>query len=400
MPRKDKQFLPATQNPVQIVIEDSRGTPQNLAYLMDAARIRAAVDNAESGRVDDLWSLFQGVLAGDSWIQGLLATRKLSVLNDVIRVEPTDPKAADDVVAAADVQSAILGVPDFRRVFLSHLLDSVVLPVSVSEKIYLPDQQTPGRFRLHRLVAVPHFLEDFRTGTIMLRRQDERGAAIDDVYPIDPRRHVVHRGNLLNAPDNWGGPMRSLLVLWLVRTCNREWWARNAERWGMPFPVGKYPAGDTTAKASLQNAFSNALRIGGMVVSDQTTIDLIEASGSSNDAFERLQKWAERQIQIAIVGQDLSSSSAPTGMNSGVATLQGQVRDDMTAFDSQMIGQTLTDHLAKPHLAINGLRGSCRVEIGAASNLRALCQLASVLPSYLLLGLNSPTTVSRRFLVC
>ena len=167
----------------------------------------------------------------------------------------------------------------------------------------------------------------------------------------------------------------------------------------MPFPVGKYPAGDTAAKASLQSAFSNALRIGGMVVSDQTTIELIEASGSSTDAFERLQKWAERQIQIAIVGQDLSSSSAPTGLGSGVATLQGQVRDDMTAFDSQMIGQTLTDHLAKPHLSINGLRGSCKVEIGAASNLRAMGQLASVLPSIFAAGMeltdDGISTISR-----
>ena len=381
----DSAPRPATQ---QIVIEDSRGAPENEAHKMDAARIRTAIYNAEHGIVDDLWALYQGVIAGDPWIQGLLATRKLACLQQPITCEPEDEKNQNDVAAASEIENLLYSVKKFRRTAIAHLLDSILRPVAITEKVYRPDATRPGRYTLDRIVPVYHHLEDYRQGTLKLRNQlPLDGSALDSTYEIDQYRHIVHRGNILTVPDNWGGPFRSLLMLWLLRTCNREWWARNAERWGSPIPVGKYPSGDLDAKRQLKNAFENFLRLGGLVVSDQTAIEMVQANASgSTDAFERLQKWAESQIQILIVGQELSSSAEATGMGSGVASLQGQVRDDLAQLDTTLLGETLNEDLARPHLAINGFVGSARIKIGASTDYRMAAALSEIMPGLAAIG--------------
>ncbi len=380
--RRKKQTVPAKPPVEQIVIEDSRSMPQNMAHMMDASRIRAAIVSAEQGYVRDLWSLYQGVLIGDPWIQGLLQTRKLACLEQPITCEPSDEENADDVAAAEAVEDALEALRGFRSLSMSHLMDSILTPVSVAEKIYAPDPESPGRFRLQRVVPVYHHLEDYRAGRLRLHAQAEPdGRVIDEFYDIDTMRHIVHKGNILSLPDNWGGPMRSLLFLWLLRTCNREWWARNAERWNAPIPVGKYPPGDRDAKRQLEAAFSNFLRLGGLVVSDQTAVELIQSAASgSADAFERLQNWAGREIQILIVGQELSSTSQATGLGSGVASLQGRVRDDLADLDIALLSETLTDQLARPHLEINGIRGDVRVKVGATTNYRLASALSEIMP--------------------
>lgn len=388
--QKPKKTVSAPVEPV--FIEDDRGAPPNTAYAMDASRIRAAIECAETGQVGDLWNLYAGIIAGDSWIQGLLSTRKLAVLNDIIRAIPDDEKNPDDVEAADEMNATIKQLRSFRRSTLSHLLDAILWPVAVVEKVYRPDESRPGRFLLDRILPVQHYAEDYRNGRLQLRHQDpSSGRTLDTLYDIDAFRHIVHRGSMLTTPDNWGGPFRSLLILWLLRTCNREWWGRNTERFGSPFPVGKYPAGDRDAKAKLQSAFSNFLRLGGLVVSDQTTIELIKgADAGSTSAFQQLQSWAETQIQILILGQTLSATAESTGLGSGVANLQGMVRDDIIRFDSRILAETLDDSLARPHLELNSLSGSCHIQIGDATDIKRAAVIAGMMPGIMAAGL-TPT---------
>ena len=91
---------------------------------------------------------------------------------------------------------------------------------------------------------------------------------------------------MLTTPDNRGGPMRSLVFWWLLSSMGRDWWARFLDKYGSPFLVGKYDQADDASRGVLERAFQWAVRVGGIVVSKQTEVEIIQASASqSGDAF-------------------------------------------------------------------------------------------------------------------
>jgi len=366
----------------QQIIEDGRGAPESIANLMDAASINSALINAEQGNVADLWNLYDSIIAGDPWLQAMLQQRKLASLSDVITIEAEDPKDPLDIAAAQMVDENMRRLRRFRMGTLSHLMDGVIRPVSCAEMVFVPDHNKPGKYMLNRVVNVPHFCEDFTTGKLAILKQQEgnAGRTSSETYPVERGRHIVHRGHTLTAPDCWGGPMRALVFLWLLRTCNREWWARSLERWGAPIPVGKYPAADKSAKLALQSAFSRFTRMGGLVISDATSVDLIAGPAAGNgDAWEKMQNWAERQITVSILGQDLSSGAQPTGLGSGVADLHGRVRDDLILMDEMALAETLTNDFAAPIIEWNGMPGHCKVVIGSGTNLSKAAAISDIL---------------------
>lgn len=377
---------------VQSVVEDFRATPESMANQMDAGRITSALAAAEQGFVGELWNLYDSIIAGDVWIQAMLAQRKLAILNDAINAEPEDPDRPEDAAAAAEVAAAMRGLRRFRMGTLSHLLDGVLRPLAVSEMVFRADAARPGKFRLDRIVDVPHFCEDYSKGRLEIFKQDagNAGRTGTETYEVEVGRHIVHRGHILTAPDNWGGPMRPLVFLWLLRTCNREWWARSLERWGSAIPIGKYPSGDKSAKAALQAAFGRFHRLGGMVVSDNSTVELIAgAAAGDGTAWEKLQNWAERQITISILGQELSSGAQATGLGSGVADLQGRVRDDLSLMDEMALGETLTNDFALAVTQANGLPGRCKVVVGTGTNLAKASGLATILANLSTAGIEA-----------
>ena len=130
---------------------------------------------------------------------------------------------------------------------------------------------------------------------------------------------------------------------------------------------GKYDSGDENTRTLLQQAFSAATKLFGIAVSREVDIELKEASGNSGDAFKIFHEIANAEISKLIVGQTLSSTASPTGMNSGVADLQGDVREDLRQFDAIMLIETLQDQLINQLLEVNGLDGNVQLMWGSAS---------------------------------
>jgi hypothetical protein len=324
----------------------------------------------------------------------------MAVLSETAAILPEDKTNADDLLAAEAVRAMIAGCENWT-IGLTHLLDATLWPVAVCEKIFQPAEPTQGgkvslRFKLHRLEPVDPALLCFRKlnpygnaerGT----RNAEPAAAVEDsalpaprsafeeglrfyrtapsgridynlieTYAAEEARHLVHRGHLLQSlPDCWGGPMRAIVFWWLLGVLGRDWFARMMERYGNPFLVGRTNSRDKEAVTFLQEAFSLATKVGGLVVDVETQIELKEAAVAGGaDAFERFLGVCNREISKAIVGQELSATAASTGLGSSVGKLQSDVRDDIRRFDQQLLGEVLRRQLFAPFLQINGLRGA------------------------------------------
>ena len=334
-------------------VVDSRQEPPSMALNMDAGRVMAVIAAAEGGYTRDLFALYRDVIIADSHLQGEWTKRKLSVLGDSLTILPFNKEDPKDVATAAAVKQAIAECKTWRSA-TSSLLDATLYPVSVIEKTFRP---TGSGYAIEKLTPVPYHLLDYSTGRMRIFDVDQQsGAVLSTTHDPDPNRYIVHRGHLLSSPDNWGGPMRSLLFWWLLSAMDREWWARFLERYGSPFLVGKFA--DEEGQNVLTSAFSLATRLGGLVISSDTSVEIQKASASdSGDAYDKFLTICQREKSKLILGQTLSSEAQPGGLGGGAADLQSDVREDIRRFDATVLADTMLHQLIAQFCVINNLPG-------------------------------------------
>jgi phage gp29-like protein len=149
-------------------------------------------------------------------------------------------------------------------------------------------------------------------------------------------------------------------VFWdLLSKLGRDWFSRFMERYGSPFIVGKTDAANKQAVDFLESALSLSTKIGGLVVDEATTIELEQAvTSNAADAYEKFLNVCNREISKVLVGQTTSAEAQATGLGSGVAKFQSEVRDDIRQFDQLKLGETIAKQLFANLLAFNGLPGA------------------------------------------
>jgi phage gp29-like protein len=109
----------------------------------------------------------------------------------------------------------------------------------------------------------------------------------------------------------------------------------------------------------MERAFKLSTRLGGLVVTRETEVEIMQAAASATgEAYERFIALCNDEKSKLIIGQTLSSSSKSTGLGSGVADLQSSVRSDIRAFDATKLSMTLRDQLFKQLLEINVIPGN------------------------------------------
>lgn len=339
---------------------------------LTAARLLGIIDQAEGGSTEELFALYRDVIASDTHIQSEFAKRKDAVLGDTVAVLPWD-KADPSCVASQKLCAKLVDSAPFTTL-ADWLLNATLYPVAVAEKVFAP---APGGYRLFRVVPVPYRLLDYSGGGLKIFDADAQGNRLSTSREPDPARYIVHRGHNLPIPDTWGGPMRACLFWWLLKTMSRQWWAELLERFGMPFLKGKFS--DDAGKAILTRAFAMAQRLGGVVISKNTEVEIQQAaSGDSSNSHERFIEACNREISRLIVGQTLSSTAEATGLGSGTASLQGAVKDDIRKKDARLLSVTIRGQLFSQFCAINGEFGPAPIVVFGSDSAAEMASLVDL----------------------
>lgn len=364
----------------------------NLSVVTDVERIQSAIRAAERGTTLLLFTLYRDMVLGYAHLQAEWAKRKMVVTGQPQEVIPYEKGNAQDEFAAEVIKQMIAKCDNWMD-GLSHLLEATLYPVAVCEKIFRPPSPTgddqlkiPVRWLLKELHPVNYLLLNFQAGyapfsgtnqdrTISFNDADYESdirisstlpnGSIDyslkNSYQPDPARHVVHRGNFLSRTirDNYGGQMRAILFWWLLATKGRDWWGIFMQKYGNPFLVGYVDTQDKNTVAVLQQNFSMATQIGGMVVNKNAKIDMEQAaSGDASSSYKALKDACNEEVSKVVVGQVLSSTAKNTGLGSGMADFHGEVRDDIRQYDTRKLSETLTTQLFAYYLRINGIPGN------------------------------------------
>ena len=336
----------------QITVFNPANELPSVLNQITADRIMAILSAAEAGDTRELFALYRDVIAADTHIISEFGKRKAAILGDVASVTPYDKRAEGDLTAKNECQ-ALIDTEPFNTV-IEWLLNATLYPVAVVEKVYRP---SAAGFTLHKAVPVPYSLLDYSDGTLRIYDVDPDGRPLQTSHAPDPARYIVHRGHVLPIPDQWGGPLRSVLFWWLLRTMSRHWWSNFIERFGTPFLKGRY--GDPAGRDTLAKAFDISRRIGGIIISKNTEVEIIQAgTGDTTQSHERFIQICNDEISKLIVGQVLSAQAKSTGdLGGGTAGLQGQVRDDIRMMDAKLLGNTIRNKLFAQFCAVNRLQG-------------------------------------------
>ena len=326
---------------------------------MDVDQVASVIRQSESGNSAPFWRMCRTIILNDAHIQSELFKRKNAVLGDDLTVTPWSNDKRD-VEAAEAAEAMLTNLPSLSQT-LMHLMDAVVYPLSIAEKVFGPaDPAHPElgrRTALVELVPVPYRLIGWDSNGQPVVTDRENFGGFIDVPPIDLSRYMIHRGHMLSAPDRYGGPMRTIFFLALLSAMDTTWWARYLERSGSPFIVGRVNAEDDRDRRILEAAISYANQIGGMVISTDSQVELKEAAGIAGDGFEKFKAHCRSEISRIILGQTLSSIASSTGMGDGAADLQGEVRQDVRKFDARTIGTRIRDDVVAQWLILNGYSG-------------------------------------------
>jgi phage gp29-like protein len=339
-------------------VHDHRNEPFDALGTLSADRVHAAIIAAERGEMWELFAIYRDVLIADSHLQGLIDTRFFAVLGDEVMITPKDPTKPEDVAAADAIRAAIDRMPDFMGL-CSDLLWGTLWPLAMVERCYKPAEVPGLTYDWGDVSPVPDYLMRWTTGRLELAEIDPMTRLRNGVFfRPETSRYITHRGHLLRHPDCWGGPMRALMWWFLLKTMDREWWVRFLDRFGTPFPVAKFEKNDDRSRQILERALKLSTRIGGIVVSSNTSVELVQAQTAAADAHQKFYSLCNDEMARRVLGQTLSSTSAPTGIGSGASTLQGQVRDDICKYDKIRLVQTLRGQFVRPWLRLNGFAGA------------------------------------------
>ena len=298
----------------QITNLDPRRELPSLVRYLSADRLMGIVDQAQNGDTRELFALYRDVISNDNQVRSEFMKRKIAVLGDPVTVIPFKKNDPADV-AASDLCDDVIDNATFADA-QSWLMNATLFPVAVVEKVFAP--LPGGGFALKALVPVHYQLLDYSQGAMRIFDVDDTGTPLHTSHEVTPERYIVHRCDLMPVPDNWGGAMRSILFWWLLRTMSRQWWADLLERFGVPFLKGKYS--DEKGRATLERAFRLAVRLGAIVVSKNTEVEIVQAAnGDSSNSHERFITICNQEISKLIVGQTLSSNASPINGHTGRA---------------------------------------------------------------------------------
>ncbi len=405
---------------VQTKFLNPRYEPSNITNNTTVMQVQEAIRQAESGDCMDLFRFYRDVLLGDDHIQSCVNTRKLAVLAQTLSILPANKNNPDDVQLAKAMQRAKADCENWNQGLITLMDSACIFPVAGVERLFkaagpAATDEPQLQYTLKRFVPINPQLYCWRwaylTGgvgmgtasaiqlanigaddqnaltsppaspyNIDLERWepwlklwpiDSQGRLIYDVSRadyLDPKRHVTHRGHMLaNFRDNWGGPGRAILMWWLFRNLGREWFARGMERYAAPWPVAYTDVTDPMAVALLERAFDLSKKIGGLIVDENSRIELKEAMVQGMaQGYETFHQICNEAISYHITG--LKESQKPGGLNAGQSQFSGTVREDVRMFDMMMLAETCERQIAVPLRDLNGLKGNVKFVWGGLSD--------------------------------
>lgn len=313
------------------------------------AKIAAIMRDAEQGDLIGQSELGLDMEEKDAHIFAEMSKRRRALLTLPWTIQPPRNPTPEEERRAHEVDELVRDIPDLEDVIMN-MADAIGHAFSNLELEWNDDPR-------HRIPATIHHrpptwfkLNQHDQNELRLRDNSVDGA---ELWPFGwiRHRHLAKPGYIAR-----GGLHRVLCWPFIFKNYSVRDLAELLEIYGLPVRVGKFPPNASdTEKSTLLKAVTGIGHNAAGIMPEGMALDFHDAATGRADPFMVMMTWCERSQSKAILGQTLSADAASTGLGSGVADLQGEVRRDLLVSDARQIGGTLSRDLVYPIAALNGL---------------------------------------------
>lgn len=319
----------------------------NWSEWQTVSAVKAAIRNLEHGLLD-MAALVCEAMRRDDRLSGCLERRTQALPALPLQLEAGTGRRAKQVMGLVE--------DNFENIFPDGVLSelqvwAVMLGIGSGQLLW---ETRDGMWWPRLRVWHPRFLS-WRWDTRAWHVNTEEEAAVL-VRPGDGQ-WVMFSLKALERAYMWGS-MRHLYVPWMLRQWALRDWGRWSEVYGAPLRVATTPAAaDEADKQRFIRELANlgtesVIRLPGSVDPlQQFKLELVEATSTGSDGFDRLITKAETSIAVALLGQNLTTE-VKAGSYSA-AQVHESIRAEILQADAQLLAKCLREQVLKPWAAYN-----------------------------------------------
>lgn len=319
-------------------------------FELTAAKINAAFRSAEVGNTSVQCALFDDVIENDAHLRDCFDSRIEAVAGKEWIVQ-AGGDAPEDQRAAELLEAALRAVPNITET-LEHQLTVNIYGWAASEihwehvdNLWVPvwfANAPARRFRFELATEKPLLLTEEKSW--------EGEELIPGRWIFSRRRHnAIARAGLMRTAA-WFALFKRMAV--------RDWLVF-ADRFGLPYVVGKYDADkdDPKEKEALEEAVKSIGTDGYAMMSKATEIafEHVQHGGSGSDIHAAITKLADDQNSKLITGSTLMSQAGGPG-SYALGRVQENRSFQRELGDAQRLGIRFEQDLGRPFVEFNGLR--------------------------------------------
>ncbi len=279
-------------------------------------------------------------LRRDAQAGAVLNKREFAVI-----ARPWDVTAAShdtNDIAAAELVRLNLKTLQFDRIS-RELLDATLKGFAVGEIMW--------GLRDNLIVALDVIARNQRRFSFDLQR---RLRLITRERPVEgealpERKFIVHSVGAKEGSPYGKGIGSGLFWPVLFKRKDISFWLIFADKFGSPTSIGRYPVGTgLLEQEKLLHALRAIAQDAGVIVPVGTEIELLEASrASSIDTYEKLARYMDEQISVAVLGETMTTGAQAGGVGGGQANVHNEVRKEIAQADADLLSETLNNTLVK-----------------------------------------------------
>lgn len=317
----------------------------SIASNLTPVRLSMVLQNAALGDHHEFLTLAEEMEERDPHYASVLGTRKRAASGIDNEIESAsdsneDVRIADDVrnmLDSHDIGALIEGMMDG----LGKGYSNTEIVWATSERQWMPEAfewRDPRFYVLDRV-----------TGRKLLLLTDESPFG----EPLKPFKFITHIPRIKSGLPIRGALARLSATSYMCKSWALADWMTFAEIFGMPIRVGKYHSNATPEeKNTLRTAVANIGSDAAAIMPDSMKIEFHEvANGSgSNDLFEKLCTFLDKQISKGVLGQTMT---ADDGSSQSQANVHNEVRMDILKADIKQIEATINRQLIRPYVDLN-----------------------------------------------
>ena len=311
---------------------------------LDPVRLASILRSADAGDPIQYLELAETIEERDLHYLGVLGTRKRSVSQIEISVEPggESDRDADMVKLVEDWLKR-----DELAEELFHILDALGKGWSFTEIIW---DASMGQWSPDRLEwRDPRWFRPERHDLATPMMLDEQGME----KPLPGFKFITARMQAKSGLPLRGGLARPATWAWMFKAYTQRDWAIFTQTYGQPLRIGKFGAGASEKdKDTLFNAVANIAGDCAAIIPESMAIDFVEAAnlGTGHSNYKERADWLDKQISKAVLGQTSTTDAEVGGLGSGKE--HREVQEDIERADCRQLAAILNRDLIRPWMEL------------------------------------------------